>query len=255
LFSYQDAFQSKYYFDRLRQRKNIPFHWHYNILEAVIKNAYIVQQVQKLNNDNKIYNILDLGCGSGHVSMAIGRVINAQIIGFDLNINWQTRLDSQKYNLKNYLTGNTSSIKIFKCSHVDFFTKHNDIKFDIIIDNCSVTHFDTKPINGINIGWRNIIENLSKNLKTDGKFVCATDVGTTDAYNSEFCKEEDLIRSFSEFGWEIENQNKMQVDKASDTLLSKFLNPVYSQPFLRLPPPNTLNDGVLGIIGFVARKK
>jgi len=254
LFRYRDAFQSKFYFDRLRQRNDIPFHWHYNILEAVIKNAYIVQQVQLLSDETKDYDILDLGCGSGHVSMAIGRLNKARLIGFDLKVSRSTRINIHKYNLKNMLMRNPSKVQITRSSHIDFFLKSKQ-KFDLIIDNCSVTHFDTSPSNSINQGWRWIIENLGNYLKPGGNFISATDVGTNQSFNSEFCNEADLLSSFTEFGWELKNIDKVQIDAETDILLSKFLNQVLSESFLRLPPPNTLNNGVLGIIGFVANKK
>ena len=255
MFRYQDAFQSKYFFDRLRQRKRIPFHWHYNILEAVIKNAYIVQQVQSLSDEKKTYDILDLGCGSGHVSMAIGRIIKARLLGFDLKVNHLTRINVAKYNLRNLLMRNHSRFKIRQKSYIDFFNSQQNLKFDIIIDNCSVTHFDIKPSNSINQGWKHIIVDLGKYLKPGGHFICATDVGTRQAFNAEFCKEEDLFNSFEQFGWELKNIDKVHIDSTTDLLLTKFLNQVHYEPFLRLPPPDTLNNGVLGVTGFVASKK
>ena len=224
------------------------------ILEAVIKNTYIVQQVQLLSDETKDYDILDLGCGSGHVSMAIGRLNKARLIGFDLKVSRSTRINIHKYNLKNMLMRNPSKVQITRSSHIDFFLKSKQ-KFDLIIDNCLVTHFDTSPSNSINQGWRWIIENLGNYLKPGGNFISATDVGTNQSFNSEFCNEADLLSSFTEFGWELKNIDKVQIDAETDILLSKFLNQVLSESFLRLPPPNTLNNGVLGIIGFVANKK
>ena len=45
MFTFKDAYSAKFYFDRLRASHSLLFDSHYNICEAVVKNAYIVQRV------------------------------------------------------------------------------------------------------------------------------------------------------------------------------------------------------------------
>jgi len=83
MFTFKDAYASKFYFDRYRVQQKYRFHWHYNILEAVIKNAYISQQVNVHAGNHKIKNILDMGCGNGHVLQFLAQTHRCNAVGFD----------------------------------------------------------------------------------------------------------------------------------------------------------------------------
>lgn len=252
MFSFEDAYAAKFYFDRYRRENDIWFHWHYNILEAVVKNAYIAQQAQILSNRKKISSILDLGCGNGHVARFLAKTHRTRVIGFDLGVNPTIQAINFKFNLKSLIKNYNCRTTLVKSDHKNFLLK-NKKKYDLIIDNCSVTHFDTNACGKSNSGWNYIAENLKTHLNIDGAFITATDV-STGVFSNEFCSEEGIKETFQNFGWDLQNQD--QIFKSEQYMqISKWFSEFSKNKFLRVPPPNTLDKGALGISGMVFRVK
>jgi SAM-dependent methyltransferase len=234
--------------------RKLNFHWHYNILEATVKNAYILQSIDEISEKQKIRRVLDMGCGNGHVSKFIVQSTGADCVGFDPNINIKTKLSIFKFNLKNKIRKKNGRITVYKMNHIAFFNKNQKEKFDVIVDNCSVTHFDTKASGEINLGWVYMVNHLRKILKDDGYFISSTDVVFESKVNYEFLLESDIIKAFLEKGWKIENINKINQPQEFDCIASNFSG-FMNLNFLRVPPPNTAENRALGIMGFNARYK
>jgi SAM-dependent methyltransferase len=256
MFNYEDAIQSKYYFDRLRQEKGLWFDWHYNILEAVIKNAYVVQQVQQAQQvyqKSQPMTVLDLGCGNGHICRSLSKIIEGSFVGFDTNINLYTKVYNLRFMISSLRAMRQVKIKFYRLSHIDFFKKFYGKKFDVIIDNCSVTHFDTRSKGYVNSGWDFMARILPKYLHENGVFICATDVGTDSISNSEFCTQENLTNIFNNKGWNLNNIDLIQKSIPSNSPLLSMFSKLSNETYLRLPPPNILQDGLLGVTGFTAK--
>jgi 2-polyprenyl-3-methyl-5-hydroxy-6-metoxy-1,4-benzoquinol methylase len=102
MFKFLDAYAAKFYFDRFRANENLLFDWHYNILEATIKNAYIFENVTEIISRQKIRKVLDMGCGNGHVSKNIARITGASCVGFDPNLSYKTLISVFKFKLLSF---------------------------------------------------------------------------------------------------------------------------------------------------------
>jgi len=248
MFKFGDAYAAKFYFDRFRKENDIWFHWHYNITEAVVKNAYIAQQVNHFADGQDIFSILDLGCGNGHVSRFLAKTQQCKVVGFDIGVTSKIQKLNLKFNLKSKFKGYNCKTTLFKANHNEFFSK-NKIKFDLIIDNCSVTHFDTSKSGKSNVGWNYVAKNMKNHLKFNGAFITATDVSSGLSSN-EFCFEAGIIETFNENGWEL--INKDVIYKSQTYLgLNKIFSGFSDDEFLRVPPPGTLDGGALGVTGMV----
>jgi|LakMenEpi03Aug12_release.lakeMendotaPanAssembly.Ray.scaffolds.fasta_scaffold416029_2 SAM-dependent methyltransferase len=251
MFRFEDVYAAKFYFDRYRIDHNIWFNWHYNILEAVIKNAYIAQHVESFCKSKKINNVLDLGCGNGHVSQFLALSNQCLVNGFDPKITNKVRLINLKFNIKSKLHKNNGRTYLHKAKHIDFFLK-NKLKFDVIIDNCSVTHFDTKKENAVNAGWNFIAKEIPRHLNKDGIFITATDVAHQKGLNSEFCFESDIKETFISNDWILGDID--YIDQPEDfKKISHHFKEFLSEDFLRVPPPGVLAGGALGIMGMTAK--
>jgi len=253
MFSYDDAIQSKYYFDRIRIKKDLWFDWHYNILESVLKNTFVIQQLQQIIKEPEPLRVLDLGCGNGHICRSASKTIRGSFVGFDSNISIYMRAVNFRYLLSNLRYRQYSPIRYYKLDHLQFFSKYSGKKFDAIIDNCSVTHFDTRPKASVNFGWEFIAETLPNFLVKEGIFICATDVGTNLISSNEFCTENNIKALFVNKGWTLSNKDYIEKSIQSDSPLLEMFGKHLQEPFLRLPPPGTLTNGLLGITGFTAQ--
>jgi SAM-dependent methyltransferase len=253
MFKFLDAYAAKFYFDRLRVSGNLLFDSHYNICESILKNAYVCQQV-KLFNKGINSTVLDLGCGNGHLSRTLARLYQIKCVGFDPNISLICRLKNHYFNFKNLLNQNPGRVKLYKKTYAQFFKKIGINQFNIIIDNCSVTHFDVRPYKKINFGWKQLVENLAANQGNESVFICATDVIVGTKVNSEFVYEFDLLNYFKNNDFQILNQDQITIDEEFENLVfhfSEFVN----FDFKRVPPPKTVDGQALGILGFIVKRK
>jgi len=251
MFTFKDAYASKFYFDRYRVQQKYRFHWHYNILEAVIKNTYISQQVNVHAGNHKIKNILDMGCGNGHVLQFLAQTHRCNAVGFDPKADYKIKLLNSKFNLKAKIRRYGCRTKIYRETHAEFFMS-NKIKFDIIIDNCSVTHFDTQKQKEVNAGWDFIAKELPRHLSENGIFISATDVVYPEKVNSEFCKEADILETFKVNGWQIHNLNHMYDSKEFELIINNFMK-FKDFDFIRVPPPTAADGAALGVMGMVQK--
>ena len=253
MFTFENAYSAKFYFDRMRIKHKILFDSHYNILESVLKNAYICQQVI-LRNPLPGSLLLDMGCGNGHLSRTIAEITQIKCIGFDPKINIKTRYINLKFNLKKLILGQSARVKVYKKNHVQFMREFDIGSYDFIIDNCSITHFDSRANKKTNSGWNFVVESLKGSMCENSFFICATDVVVGNLVNSEFCYESDLLNLLLENNLEILDTNSIIKEPSFrdlETHYSEFLK----SEFKRVPPPNTVEGQALGIFGFVAKIK
>lgn len=253
MFNFLDAYGAKFYFDRLRASENLLFDSHYNITESVLKNVFVVQQILEFTKNKKEIKTLDMGCGNMHLSRVIATLTNSLSIGFDPKINYRIRLRNYLFNFRQIKQGKKGRVKTYKMDHKTFFSKFNSITFDVVFDNCSVTHFDIKEEGVTNAGWVYTTEKVRNCLLPDGIFISATDVVIGRKTNFEFCFEEDLLELFTKTGFKIKVGANINVPKEFKQIENKF-GELLELNFVRVPPPGTVDGQVLGILGFVASR-
>lgn len=253
MFRYIDAYQGKFYFDRLRKNTEFEFHWHYNILEATIKNAYIFQKILENLDQRKPLHILDLGCGNGHVSRNLHKITGANVIGIDPSVSNRIKWINFRRLIRHSKKFN-NPVKLLKMNHEEFFKnyKFKSNLFDLIIDNCSVTHFDTRKTDLVNKGWEDVSMNAKRLLKSGGSLISVTDVCGIGEKNSEFLDPNDLLNFLRNDGWKLSQINDFS-EPSEWIQYDKYFSNLKDSTFLRLPPMKTLENGLLGIIGFIAK--
>ena len=252
MFTFKDAYSAKFYFDRLRASNSLLFDSHYNICEAVIKNAYIVQRVLESVIQKKQLIILDLGSGNGHLSRLLCQLTDSICYGFDPKTNLSTRLRNYKLNFRNIINNKAGRVYASKMNHKKFFEKYGR-KYDVIFDNCSVTHFNTTKNLDTNMGWSFMAENMQNYLVDGGKYICSTDICVGDKIKSEFCFENEILNLFTTNGWMVHSQNIIN-QPSEFTSLAKFFDDFLKFNLLRVPPLGAIDGQALGITGFVAEK-
>jgi hypothetical protein len=157
-----------------------------------------------------------------------------------------------KFNLKSLIKNYNCHTTLVKSDHKKFFSI-NKKKYDLIIDNCSVTHFDTSFCGKSNSGWNYMAENLKKHLNVGGAFITATDV-SAGVTSNEFCMEDGIMDTFQDFGWETFNKDQMY--KPDEYLeISELFSKFSKNSFVRVPPPGALDKGALGVSGMVFKVK
>ncbi len=87
----------------------------------------LVEEIINICNDKENLNILDIGTGSGAISVSLAKYLNAKVTSFDIE---DIPLEVGKLNAKN----NNVEVEFIKS---DLFSavKDKDIKFDVIVSN------------------------------------------------------------------------------------------------------------------------
>ena len=126
--------------------------------DGLYKWASILQNI-KTHKPNKNYKILDVGGGYSAVTFFLSKENEVLNIDLNRNDNWfSTLTDGTISSLKEeYYNINNITFK-----ELNFLTQHEQIPdnyFDIIIDGCSLIHFDPQPLGDIkNKGLHRIIQ-------------------------------------------------------------------------------------------------
>jgi SAM-dependent methyltransferase len=240
-FTLVDSILAKFEFAKFRENNQVYYSHRYNVSDAALKYLYILQRVENkinsLDRSNQI-KVLELGCGDGHLLRIINQTFNVKCIGFD------PILKTRRVKVNNLIRDKfLNQNKLFPCYHDEFIAK-NTHRFDIIVDSCSLTHFDTKIDGEINKGWRWALNSFPQLLKNKGSFICATDVSELNP-NNEFLKSELILKSFSEIS-SVKNVNTLNSDYKSDVLNNSMEN----IPFTRIA--SAQDKTLLNVLGFEA---
>jgi hypothetical protein len=144
--------------------------------DGLYKWASILQNI-KTHKPNKNYKILDVGGGYSAVTFFLSKENEVLNIDLNRNDNWfSTLTDGTISSLKEeYYNINNITFK-----ELNFLTQHEQIPdnyFDIIIDGCSLIHFDPQPLGDIkNKGLYQSAQIIAQKLKQDGIFVASSDL-------------------------------------------------------------------------------
>jgi SAM-dependent methyltransferase len=247
LFNSNDAVLAKYELEKFISINKIRFNYKYHTHDSALKHMYILSRIESfLQNNNKSINVLDVGCGNGDALRMINKVYGAKSIGFDPILgNRRIRIS----NLRKRLLKNNP--KLLNSTHDAFLQNHKDKKFDLIIDLCAVTHFDTTEFKSLNLGWKWISEHLEQLLVKNGKFISATDVAIKEG-NNEFFRAESIISFLLNYG-SISNVSEIHSSNGSKLINSTKII-IDKQPFYRIgktknSKTSPVDEIVLGVLG------
>ncbi len=200
--------------------------------DVTLKWGYVMTNLRQLIKPND--TILDLGAGD----LAIA-VSSLQEFG-NLNIKYYTH-DIKRYSVSNFLKIPAIfkqgfyreillSLKILyqfykykpkhaRSSHIKFLRSIPSNSVDIIIDACSMIHFNSTPIEseGINQGIKETVEEAKRILKKGGHFLVVCDVQVPDEKNSQIFSTEVLdyqkLTTFLEKYFRINLNKKESINK------------------------------------------
>ena len=238
LFSTKSAIFAKYEFEKFRNVKNIRFNYKYHTHDAALKYMYVIKRVERFLETRTNIKVLDMGCGDGSMLHILNKSFGISGVGFD------PILRSKKNRLNNLrMNGFSSSVNLMALNHLDFMRKTN-YKFDIIIDLCSVTHFDTKCMKKVNTSWDFIGSNLKNWINPGGIFISATDVSVYDK-NCEFLFARNILNFMSSFGF-ISDKNTISTNSNIFESKSVFQD---RNIFQRVGKSGS-KDIILGVLGF-----
>ena len=247
LFNLNDSVLAKYELEKFISKNKIRFNYKYHTHDSALKHMYIISRIESfLQNNDKSINVLDIGCGNGDALRIVNKVYGAKSIGFDPILgNHRIRIS----NLRKRLLINNP--KLLNSTHDAFLRNHKGKKFDLIIDLCAVTHFDTSKYKNLNLGWKWISENLEQLLVKNGRFISATDVALKKG-NNEFFRAESIINFLQNHG-STSNISEIYSLYGSKLLKSTKIS-IDKKPFYRIGKTKNSKTGsideiVLGVLG------
>ena len=238
LFTTRSAVLAKYEFEKFSNDKNIRFNYKHHSHDGALKYMYTIQRVERFLETGKNFKILDMGCGDGSMLNILNKSFGISGVGFD------PILRHKRVRLNNLRTrGFSNMVNLMALNHLDFMRKVKS-KFDIIIDLCAVTHFDTKCTKKVNSSWDFIGSNLKNLINPGGIFISATDVSIYEK-NCEFLFAEDIINHMSSFG-SISNKNTISTN--SNLFESKHI--FHDRNTFQRVGKSGNKDIMLGVLGF-----
>jgi len=173
--------------------------------DALIKHSSILEAIEELGLNNEML-ILDAGCGSPKhpgAPLTIAKRTNSSLICIDRLFIGQQFLSYEKSS----------------CYKGDFFEICKGIAdntVDVIIDGCSITHFDTSSRLSKNDGCHRFGHEAMRMLKPGGYFVCCSDVVNSedDSIAGEFITSNSLLAAFTAGGLQVVGDLNFSLDKA-----------------------------------------
>ena len=130
--------------------------------------------------NSKNLKILDVGGGLSFLHLyfsQFGEVTNVDILGFEKT--WFPTDDFGIYkNASNYARSsiNKKNIKYIKNNFFDFIKTVDDNYFDLVVDGCSIIHFDRKFFTRKDHSIYLVGKEISRTLKERGKFFTSTHI-------------------------------------------------------------------------------
>lgn len=165
-------------------------HVSYGFADAQIKYSYLISTVLSKHPDTTI-KLLDLGCGDGHIAQTFANIGYNNVVGVDrarprLIKNRPGRVRDfypyLKRTVRNFsLLLLKPRFQFIKADALSFLSSQASESFDVVIDACSMTHFDTKAslnpdLPGVNNGFAIALTEIYRVLKPGGRLISAMDV-------------------------------------------------------------------------------
>lgn len=140
--------------------------------DALYKWASILDIIDRVYPDAQ--TILDVGGGYAATTFLLSKEKEVTNIDLNYNGNWFASNKGIISNLKDY---NVDNIKFKQMNFLTESDKLEDEYYDVIIDGCSLIHFQAQPEGKIkNIGLAKSAAIIYSKLKRNGVFVVSTDL-------------------------------------------------------------------------------
>lgn len=167
--------------------------------DALVKWYSIIDAALTLNK--KYEKILDAGPGPSNLSLVMREAFPT--------INEIFCIDRER--ISPLLTSNS----ICRCFQGDFFEQVENIpddSLDLVIDACSVTHFDTNSNFAPNDGCYRLAKELNRILKKGGFYITASDFSLQGNKSGEFIDVESMISSYELGGLKIYDSSDFNME-------------------------------------------
>lgn len=174
---------------------------HHPTEDAMVKWCSIIDSALDLGLNYE--KILDAGCGPSNISLALKQIFPT--------INQIFCIDREM--ISYVLTSNT----LCKCYQGDFFEQVKNIpdnSLDLIIDACSVTHFDTNSEFAPNDGCYKLAKEATRILKKKGHYISASDFSLAGNKKGEFIDVESMIQSYELGGLKLFGDSNFNLENA-----------------------------------------
>ncbi len=201
--------------------------WGYSDLpaDAVWKWSKILKSFDDFFSEDKSINlkILDVGGGLSFLHLyfsQFGEVTNVDILGFEKT--WFPTDDSGIYKnatIHAKTLKNKKNIKYVKNDFFDYIKSVNDEYFDLVIDGCSIIHFDRKFFSRKEFSIESVGKEISRTLKENGKFFTSTHIAHPNSFEyRDMFYIERIIRGYSNSGLahEYDNNSLFLTDELND---------------------------------------
>jgi SAM-dependent methyltransferase len=238
-----DAALAKYKFLELREQYGIKFDYKYEVTDAALKYYYVLSHIKAFVKDKKEIRLLEVGCGSGHLIKIISNIFNIQTEGFD------PILKNSKVRIRESIKlRRPKNCKLWPLNNLDFEAR-NENNFDLIIDLCAVTHFNTVSQSPYELdsGWEWLVKFSKRYLKTSGMVISATDTVVNTHLEKEFLKPVEIFTNFEQSGLKISNVNQFPEIVGLQPSFSEEIFLRYGRPFQSKKPIE------LAVLGFTAK--
>lgn len=184
---------------------------HHPTEDAMIKWCSIIDAALEI--DLKYEKILDAGCGPSNLSLILKESFPT--------IDEIFCIDRER------ISPLLTSSSICKCFQGDFFEQAKNIpdeSLDLIIDACSVTHFDTNSNVAANDGCHRLAKEATRILKKEGFFISVSDFSLLGNTKGEFIDIESMIQSYESGGLKIFGTKNLEIDMQNVYISNRQLN-------------------------------
>jgi hypothetical protein len=154
--------------------------------DAKIKWSSIIESILHFKINETCNCMVDAGCGPSNLSLIIKT--------------FSPKLEKIFCIDKEQISHNLRSSPFCNCAVGDFFDVYSRLvgneQVDLIVDACSVTHFDVRSVNSPNEGCYRLAKEAVRTLKKGGYYITSSDFSLDNHEKGEFISVDAMTRSY-----------------------------------------------------------
>lgn len=155
--------------------------------DACVKWMSVLEMFESLQKSN--LKVIDMGCGTGCTPHIISDM-NNDVVAID--------------SYYDYHFCKNSNVNMIKSDIFDYLKNVENETYDVAIDVCAVTHFDTRYDSEIeNYGWKKIADEAYRILKKNGRFIISSDCSISSS-SGEFINPKTIIKLIESSGLKLD---------------------------------------------------